>query len=96
MIINTKFGAFELIKNYREAFLEEAFLNRYIEETFDQYTYIVGDVSSSILRLKGFTEEGPQSYHKIPDYLNESCNMNTAYYILKRVELDETLKEDQS
>jgi uncharacterized protein YutD len=38
------------------------------------------------LRLRGFSEEdkGPQSYKKIPDYLNESCNMNTAYFILKR------------
>jgi len=78
---------FEVIKDYREAFDEEEFKKKYTE-TFDKYNVIVGDVSSDILRLKGFTTK--QSKHlshvsTIPDYLNESCNYNTPYYIVKRV-----------
>lgn len=87
MIIETEFGKFELIKNYREAFDKEAFIARYVDVVFKQYDYIVGDVSSEKLRLKGFREKskGNGSYTKIPDYLNESCNYNIPYYILKRV-----------
>ena len=99
MIIETEHGEFTLIKNYKDAFDIVKFNEKYINELFDQYPYIVGDVSSTILRLKGFLEEdkGPQSYKKIPDYLNESCNMNTAYFILRRgvVELEETSLEKE-
>lgn len=77
---------FELIKNYRDAFDKEEFKRKYIE-TFDKYDVIVGDVSSNILRLKGFTLKPSKSNHvsTIPDYLNESCNYNTPYFIVKRV-----------
>lgn len=87
MIINTQFGDFELIKNYREAFDLEKFESRYVDVTFDKYTYIVGDVSSELLRLKGFSKQdnSENSYKKIPDYLNESCQVNCAHFILKRV-----------
>jgi uncharacterized protein YutD len=86
MIIETEHGEFTLIKNYKDAFDIVKFNEKYIDDLFDKYQYIVGDISASILRLRGFSEEdkGPQSYKKIPDYLNESCNMNTAYFILKR------------
>lgn len=86
MIIETEHGEYTLIKNYKDAFDIVKFNEKYINDLFDKYQYIVGDISASILRLRGFTEEekGPHSYKKIPDYLNESCNMNTAYFILKR------------
>jgi uncharacterized protein YutD len=88
MIIETEHGVFTLIKNHKDAFDIVKFNEKYINELFDKYMYIVGDVSATILRLKGFTEEdkGVHSYKKIPDYLNESCNMNSAYFILKRGE----------
>ena len=77
---------FELIKDYREAFNEEEFKKKYIE-ALDKYDVIVGDVSSNILRLKGFTTHPSKNNHvsTIPDYLNESCNYNTPYFIVKRV-----------
>ena len=90
MIIETEFGTFELIKNYREAFDLEMFIERYVPVAFHKYTYIVGDLSSEKLRLRGFNKD-PKSlngFTRIPDYLNESCNFNCAYFILKR-------KEDQ-
>ena len=87
MIIETQFGDFELVKNYRDGFDIATFNEKYVNVAFDRYTFIVGDVSAGITRLKGFANDpkSPNSFKKIPDYLNESCNMNTAYFILKRV-----------
>lgn len=87
MIIKSSFGNFELIKDHREAFNLEQFESRYVDVAFDKYTYIVGDISSNILRLKGFskTEDSENTYKKIPDYLNESCQVNCAHFILKRL-----------
>ncbi len=50
MIIDTPFGQFELVKNYREAFDLLAFQERYVDVAFDRYTYLVGDMSSGILK----------------------------------------------
>lgn len=78
---------FELIKEYREAFDEELFKKKYTE-TLDKYDVIVGDIASNLLRLKGFTvKESSHLSHvsTIPDYLNEACNYNTPYFIVKRV-----------
>ena len=96
MTIKTEFGEFELIKNYREAFNLEQFILRYVDVAFDRYTYLVGDVSSTILRIKGFSkdDQGANSYKLIPDYLNESCSKNCAYYILKRIK-KEAIRKDQ-
>ncbi len=86
-MIETKFGNYDLIKNHREAFDILQFELKYIEEVFDKYKYIVGDVSSGILRLKGFSDnnQDKNSYKTIPDYLAESVGVNFPYYILKRL-----------
>src|SRR5690554_286273 len=90
MIVETEHGRFDLIKNYRDAFDVASFNARYVDTAFKQYDYIVGDVSSGVLRLKGFgdIEKGKTSYNLIPDYLNDSCNYNVAYFILKRIKED--------
>jgi len=80
-MLETEHGMFELIKNYRDAFVMDDFNQRYIDY-FDQYTYVVGDYSAGILRLKGFKDNDP---HLIPDYIVESCAPNCAYYILKNM-----------
>ncbi len=87
MIVETEFGNFEILKDYREAFDLVKFQERYVNVAFDKYTYIVGDLSSEKLRLKGFNTDAKSKngYKRIPDYLNESCSFNCAYYILKRV-----------
>lgn len=87
MIIETDFGEFELLKNYKDAFDLQLFIDKYVDVAFDRYTYLVGDMSSDKLRIKGFNSD-PKSingYKRIPDYLNESCNFNCGYYILKRM-----------
>ncbi|HEY8435855.1 MAG TPA: YutD family protein [Haloplasmataceae bacterium] len=77
---------FKLIKNYRDAFDEEEFKKKYVD-MLDKYDVIVGDISSNILRLKGFSTKPSSNSHvsTIPDYLNESCNYNSPYFIVKRV-----------
>lgn len=86
MIIETTHGKFELVKDYREAFDMEMFNEKYVDVAFDRYLYLVGDMASGILRIKGFNSDpkSPRGFKTIPDYINESCNFNTAYYILKR------------
>ena len=44
---------FELVENYREAFDEETFKNKY-SELLNKYDFIVGDVGYEKLRLAGF------------------------------------------
>ena len=91
MIVDTEVGQFEMIKDYREAFDLVKFQERYVDVAFDRYTYLVGDMSSGMLRIKGFNSDpkSPNGYKRIPDYLNESCQMNCAYYILKRMKPDQ-------
>ena len=87
MIIETKFGNFELLKNEREAFDIVKFEERYLPEYFDKYAYLVGDIADEILRLKGFSLD-PKSknyFHYIPEYITESCAYNCKYYVLKRI-----------
>lgn len=83
-IIHTEKGNFEVIIDYRECLDEEEFTSRYIEEIHNKYSYFIGDYSSNILRIKGFFEGKEPNFNNIPDYLNESCQFNCPYYILKR------------
>ncbi len=73
-------GQFVLVRNYRDAFDLEKFIEKYLEEYFNKYPLIVGDLSSSILRLKGFDDD-----NKINDYLDHSCAFGCPFYVLKKV-----------
>lgn len=86
-MIETKFGKYELVQNNKEAFDLEMFDNKYITEVYDKYTYLLGDMSGGILRLKGFSSDNKSknSYLTIPDYIIESCAFGCGYYILKRI-----------
>lgn len=87
-MLETEHGMFELIKDYREAFVLDDFNQRYVDY-FDKYSYIVGDYSAGLLRLKGFNQK---NYETIPDYIVESCAPNCAYYIVKKLN-DKEVKE---
>jgi uncharacterized protein YutD len=84
--IETTVGNFELISQTKDAFDIVKFQERYVD-TFDRFDYIVGDIASDLLRLKGFTSDlkDKHNYKTIPDYLNESCNYQCGYFILKRI-----------
>ncbi|MDY0277129.1 MAG: DUF1027 domain-containing protein [Acholeplasma sp.] len=98
MIIETEHGVFEIIKDYREAFDLLTFNEKYVDVAFDRYQYLVGDIASGLLRIKGFNSDpkSPRGFKAIPDYINESCNVNSAYYILKRLKNNKELKENES
>ncbi|MDE6013728.1 MAG: YutD family protein [Anaeroplasmataceae bacterium] len=90
MLIDSRKGRFKVVRNYRDAFKLEIFEERYIEECFDKYIYIVGDISSGILRLKGF-DVNPKSknyFGFIEDYLDLSCAMGCPHFVLKRIQSD--------
>ena len=84
MVIKTSKGFYEVLKNVREALNIEKFEEAYLEEYFDSYEYIVGDIASEILRLKGFNK-ADGSFNKIPEYLAESCVFKCGFFILRRI-----------
>ena len=104
-MIYTDFGEFELIQNYRDAFVLDDFIHRYVE-CFDRYMYIVGDYSSGLLRLKGFSEklnEIKERYiellSRIPDVKficpNSSPNvLSVAFLGVKASSLQNALEND--
>ncbi len=96
MLIDSKKGKFKVESNFRDAFRLEVFEEKYIEECFDKYLYIVGDISSGILRLKGF-DGNPKSknyYGFIEDYLELSCAMGCPYFVLKRIQSEKEYQNE--
>lgn len=80
---------YHIIANVRDALDIETLRNKY-DPYLDQYDYIVGDVSSQHLRLKGFYEKASRyaidkKALTIVDYLTEYCNPGIPYFILERV-----------
>ena len=84
-------GNFILTRNYRDAFNLEKFMEKYLEEYFDKYLYIVGDISSGILRLKGFDDNQKSANYcgNIDNYLDTSCAFGCPFFVLKRCKSEE-------
>lgn len=91
MVIKTAKGMYKVLKNTKNALDIPAFEDKYIEECFDQYPYIVGDISSGILRIKGFSgnENDKNSYKLIDEYIFDSCSFRCPVFILKRIMTEE-------
>lgn len=87
MLIKCPKGFYHLKHNFRDAFDENQFVEKYIEECFDNDSYIVGDITAGILRLKGFNNDpkSPNYFGLIDKYLNDSCVIGSPYFILKRI-----------
>ena len=81
--------AYELIKNYRDAFNQEEFQSR-CTDYFNDYDYIVGDIAYGKLRLKGFYDKTNKklkpinNFEKVEEYLKNNCAVDCRYFILKR------------
>ncbi len=81
---------YELIKNYKEAFNQEEFTERYTDYFYD-YDYIVGDIAYGKLRLKGFYDEKNKKVNKINNYKNvnqylkNNCANDCKHFILKKI-----------
>lgn len=90
MTIEVENNKYKLIKDYREAFDKDLFIEKYTN-FFEQYDYIVGDIAYSKLRLKGFTKKGNKLHNKINDYANvdkyiaENCAYGCRYFILEKI-----------
>ena len=94
MLIKSNKGLYKLERNYRDAFNLEAFQEKYIEECFDKYQYIFGDLSSNILRLKGF-DDNPNSnnyYKNIDKFIDDSCAFGCPYFVLSRIHSENEFK----
>ena len=91
MIVEVENNKYKVIKDYKDGFDKEMFLERYTS-FFEGYDYIVGDIAYSKLRLKGFTKKGNKLNNKINDYQNvdnylkNNCAYDCRYFILEKIE----------
>ncbi len=89
-MITVQNHTFEIIKEEKNGFNEEAFKARY-SEILNKYDYIVGDWGYNQLRLKGFFDDQNQkaSYDTkistLDEYIFEYCNFGCAHFVLKRI-----------
>lgn len=81
---------YELIKDYKDGFQEQALRERYAD-VLKKYDYVVGDWGYDQLRLRGFyhDENAKATYDTkistLEDYIYEYCNFGCAYFVLKKV-----------
>lgn len=81
---------YEMIKDYRDGFQEEALKERF-SDVLSKYDYILGDWGYGQLRLKGFFDDkNPKATFDnkisvIEDYIYEYCNFGCPHFILKKV-----------
>jgi uncharacterized protein YutD len=81
---------YEIVKEYRDGFNEEAFRARY-SEILNKYDFIVGDWAYSQLRLRGFFDDQNQKatydtkISTLTEYLLEYCNFGCAYFVIRKV-----------
>lgn len=87
--INIEEKEYEIIKNYKEGFNKEEFINKCTDYFYD-YDYIVGDWAYGKLRLKGFYDKNNKkckeinNYNNLEKYLKENCAFDCAYFVAKR------------
>ena len=97
MIIEVENNKYKLIKDYRECFDKDMFLEKYTDY-FNNYDYIVGDMAYSKLRLKGFNKKGNKFFNKINDYnnldkyLKENCAYGCKYFVLEKIGEENNVK----
>ncbi|WP_353990193.1 YutD family protein [Pediococcus argentinicus] len=88
---------YELVNDVREAFNEEQLAERYVT-LLSRYDYIVGDIGSNQLRLRGFFDdkvnvENELKFQNIEDYLMEYCGFGCPYFILKNTEVNNKARD---
>lgn len=90
MRVKTEKYEYEIIKDYRDSFNKEEFLNRYTNY-FEEYDYIVGDYAYGKLRLKGFYDDknnkasNINKYSRVDKYIEENCAYGCKYFIAKKL-----------
>ena len=69
MTIKVEDNEYKLIENYRDGYDDDMFKEKYTSY-FENYDYIVGDITYSKLRLKGFNKKTNKNFNKINDFKN--------------------------
>ena len=87
---------YRLIKNYRLAFDEELLARRFVP-LLSRYDYIVGDIASGQLRLRGFYDDNNNvadelKISRLEDYLLEYCSFGCPYFVLQNLAVNEKAK----
>ncbi len=83
--------AYTLEKDDNNIFDYEEMSTR-ITSYFNDYDYILGDMSYNKIRLKGFCDKKNKIYRKINDintldnYLKEYCSYGCSWFLLKKVQ----------
>jgi len=81
---------YEIIKNEREGFVEEDFINK-CTDYYYSYDYVVGDWAYSKLRLKGFYDaqnkkvKNYNNIEKVEEYIDRNCAYGCKYFIAKKI-----------
>ncbi len=89
-IIEIEKQKYALIKEYKNGFIEEEFLNRYTD-FFQDYDYIFGDYSYDKLRLKGYYDHTNKKARELNDiegleeYIQQFCSYECRYFLLKKI-----------
>lgn len=90
MNIEINNNKYELITNYKDAFDNEIFQEKWTDY-FDDYDYIVGDIAYGKVRLKGFYDATSKKANKINNYKNldlylvNNCAPDCKYFVLKKI-----------
>lgn len=87
---------YRLEENYRDAFNDELLAERFVG-LFSRYDFLVGDIGSGQLRLKGFYSDSTSvannlKISRVQDYLYEYCGFGCPYFILKNMQVNERAK----
>ena len=89
MEIKVENNKYKIIKNYKEAFKKEEFIEK-CTEYFFPYDFIVGDYAYGKLRLEGFSKKTNKNFNKyndctkINDYIENDCAYGCSYFILEK------------
>ena len=87
--INIEDRTYELLTNYKDAFNEEEFKEKYTDYFYD-YDYIVGDIAYNKLRLKGFYDAKNKKVNQINNfnnldiYLKTNCAVECRDFVLRK------------
>jgi len=89
VVITIENVKYTLERNYKDAWNESDFKNRYTNY-FKDYDYIFGDYSQEQLRLKGFCDKTNKKANKInhierlEEYIKNFCPHECRYFLIKK------------